>query len=89
MPEQSNTPEEREFADWMLHPVTKRLLVAAERRRENLKEQWASGSFTDVHRYGTAIVNAKAIGRVQELDWIVQLEFVDLYEELESGLRPE
>jgi prophage antirepressor-like protein len=89
MPELSSTPEEQAFKDWLLNPVTKKLREAAERRKETLKEEWASGSFTAMEHFGTATLNAKAIGRVQELSWIIELDFTDLYEEMEIGLRPE
>lgn len=89
MPELASTPEEQEFKDWLLHPMTKRLKEAASRRKEELKDQWASGSFTAMEHFGTAILNAKAIGRVQELSWLEELEFTDLFEEMENGLRPE
>lgn len=31
-------------------------------RREAYKDQWAAGAFSDMSQFGTAILNAKAIG---------------------------
>lgn len=44
-------------------------------RVEERKEQWASGQFTDLSQYGTAILNAKAIGAVEEGEWIASLDY--------------
>lgn len=79
--------QESEFHGWLQHPTTQRLRALIRERKEALKEQWASGQFTDLSQYGAAILNAKAIGECQTLDWLLELEFTHLYEEMESGAR--
>ena len=83
MPQSPATPEEAGFNEWLLHPVTKQLREAVRARQEGLKERWAAGAFTDMHRFGNAMLNAKAVGQYQELDWLNELEFTDLYPEME------
>lgn len=70
--------EEQDFIDWLDHPVTQKFMTFLAQRKEDLKEQWASGAFTHVERYATAIANAKAIGRCEELSRILELEHTDL-----------
>lgn len=66
---------QEEFDAWRDHPVTHLLRELAQRRKEQLKEQWASGQFTDLSQYGTAILNAKAIGRCEEISWFADLDY--------------
>jgi len=39
-------------------------------------EQWASGRFTDLHKYSSATLNAKAIGKMEVLDNVLNLDYL-------------
>lgn len=69
---------------WLLHPATQALQKLLLRRQEELKEQWAAGHFTDMGQFGTAILNAKAIGKCEAYERIGQLELAELNEEQED-----
>jgi hypothetical protein len=77
------SPEEQDFIDWLDHPVTLKFMAFLARRKEDLKEQWASGAFTHVERYAAAIANAKAIGQCEEISRILELEHGQLANEEE------
>jgi hypothetical protein len=66
---------EQEWQDWQAHPGTRVLRHVLLSWKEQVKEQWAAGSFTDMSQFGTAILNAKAIGAVQLIDQIMGLEY--------------
>lgn len=53
--------------------------------RDQVKEQWASGAFTDMSQFGTGILNAKAIGAVQLIDQVIGLEYDRVLGELGDG----
>lgn len=53
--------------------------------KESVKEQWAAGAFTDMAQFGTAILNAKAIGAVQMIDQIINIEYDCIIGELSDG----
>ena len=53
--------------------------------KEQLKSQWAAGSFTDLSQFGTAILNAKAIGNCEAFDRMIELEYEQLEQELDNG----
>ena len=90
MPEaQASSPQEQEFKDWLLHPVTKRLFQAARERRDSIKEEWASGRLTDPTFDGMLQLNARGIARCQEMEWLLEIEFTDLFEEMSSVKVPE
>lgn len=56
--------------------------MLCQRRKEELKEQWAAGVFTDMSQYGTAILNAKAIGSCEAYENIEKLDFDTLVGDL-------
>ena len=66
---------EQEWEEWQAHPGTLVLRNVLLSWKEQVKEQWAAGAFTDMSQFGTAIVNAKAIGEVQMIDQIIGLEY--------------
>ena len=74
--------QQEEFEAWLAHPVTQAILGLARRRKEAFKEQWATGAFTDLSQYGTAILNAKAIGGCEQLDWLLELDYHQVRGEL-------
>jgi len=64
-----------DFQEWLLHPTTqafRRVLVA---RVRVLKDRWAAGEFSDMSQFGTAILNAKAIGAVEAYEGLAALDF--------------
>ena len=74
----SRMPSESEFLEWQSHPVTIRLFERLRADKESLKERWASGAYTDQSQFGTAIMNAKAIGNCEAIDSITTLEYEQL-----------
>jgi hypothetical protein len=78
---------------WLENPVTqllrKRLLP---QWVEEEKDRWAAGHFTDLSQFGTAILNAKAIGRCETLEDIISLDYESLCQELgyeREQIKPE
>jgi len=53
---------EEEYNAWALHPMTKALIKILEAKREDLRQQWEGGSFTDYDRGTTALVNVGNVG---------------------------
>lgn len=78
------TVTETEFNEWRDHPVTGAFLNTLRRWREDQKEIWASGAFTDQSQFGTAIANAKAIGNCEALERIFGFEYVQLESEQDN-----
>jgi hypothetical protein len=71
-------PTEAEFLAWESHPVTMLFRDRLEARLNDLKTLWASGAFTDQSQFGTAILNAKAIGRCEEITEMLDLTYEDI-----------
>lgn len=67
---------------WLGLPVTKALHQYLLSKESGLKDLWSSGEFTDMSQFGTAILNAKAIGNCEVYNEIVNLDFEQVTEEL-------
>lgn len=67
--EERATKEEKHF--WSVSPLTRALKCDIEASIEELKEAWASGSFTGPSMDETAQLNAKTLGMVQALQDII------------------
>ena len=74
------------FDEWVQHPVTRALREKwATRRREALKERWASGEFTGSFSTEMAVKNAGATGAASAYLELIELDFESLITELEDG----
>lgn len=78
-------PTEQEWRDWKQHPCSEVMRIILNNWKEQLKSQWAAGSFTDLSQFGTAILNAKAIGNCEAFDRMIELEYEQLEQELDNG----
>ena len=85
MSQEFRLPTEEEWSQWQEHPATQALLGVLALWKESVKEQWAAGVFTDMSQFGTAILNAKAIGAVQMIDQIINIEYDRVIGELSDG----
>lgn len=70
----SNVTQEM-FNAWLLDPVTKEVIRILNAKREELRQAWEGGSFTDYAKDATALVNVGNLGTckgdayVTDLDW--------------------
>ena len=78
-------PHEQEWKEWREHPCTKALHKILRAWQSELKDQWASGAFTDQSQFATAISNAKAIGNCEAIDRVIGIEYEQLEGELENA----
>lgn len=76
---------EEQFLEWQLHPATQALKQVLRVWVAETKDQWAAGTFTDMSQFGTAILNAKAIGHVELCERVLGLDFEQLQSELENA----
>jgi hypothetical protein len=72
---------QEKFEDWLRHPVTIQLNRWLRQQVQQTQTQWASGNFTAESAHATVQLNAQAIGRVQTLQELLDLEFSFLMEQ--------
>lgn len=86
----TNPPlNEEEWAGWKQHPATQALMRWAAGEVAQAKEQWASGQFTDQSQFGTAMLNAKAIGRCEAFGDLADLDYEQVIGESNEHVRAE
>lgn len=65
------------FQEWKSLPQTEAFFRHLKGLRQDLLEAWSDGTFTAESVEGTAQLNAKALGYVEMIDQIVNLEDFD------------
>jgi hypothetical protein len=75
---------EEMLADWVQHPVTDEILRALKVRRQSLHNRWERGDFTYPTSEAMALLNAKALGQLEEIVWLLEIDLDKLKGELED-----
>jgi hypothetical protein len=71
---------EDDWADWLLHPITKVFREYMRKSRLDLMEQWAQGCFTNQEHFATAVANAAAIGQADLFKRLLDLDHTTVNE---------
>ena len=77
-------PTEQEWLDWQDHPATKAQRQVLRQWVDELKDRWASGSFSSPHEHETMILNAKAIGNCEVIEKVIDLDYDQLVGEIDG-----
>lgn len=77
-------PTEKEFIEWLDHPVSRQLRDVLHARREELRQQWEGGSFTDYATETLALVNVGNIGTCKGYAFVTDLTYEQFIQELED-----
>jgi len=73
------TMTEEEFNEWKSHPGTLAVMEILAKRREQMRQDWEGGAFTDYESHAMALTNVGNIGTckgyafVQDLDYEIYL----------------
>jgi len=83
---------EEEYNAWALHPMTKALIKILEAKREELRQQWEGGSFTDYDRGTTALVNVGNLGTCKGYAFVCDFSYetyvAEINDEESIGVGP-
>jgi hypothetical protein len=74
---------EEEFNEWKQHPGTRALVEVLNAKREELRQQWEGGSFTDYSVETTVLVNVGNLGTCKGYAFVADLTYEDYISELE------
>ena len=75
---------EEDFNAWLSHPVTKVVMKMLDGKREELRQQWEGGSFTDYASDTTALVNVGNLGTCKGYAFVQELTYEQLEGELDD-----
>ncbi len=75
---------EKEFSEWLEHPVTAAVREVLQAKREALRQQWEGGSFTDYEKDAAILVNVGNLGTCKGYAFVTDLTFEQLESEIEE-----
>ena len=78
---------EQEFNEWLLHPMTKELMKVLEVKREELRQDWEGGRFTDWEPKAMALVNVGNIGTCKGYAYVQEFDYEQYMTEIEDMER--
>ena len=78
-------PIEEEFKEWLRHPITQQVKQMLNVKREELRQQWEGGSFTDYAQETTALVNVGNIGTCKGYAFVTELDYETFIAEIDDG----
>ena len=77
------------FDAWLQDPMTQELMKLLETKREELRQQWEGGTFTDYEKDGTILVNVGNLGTCKGYAFVSEMTYDKLATELEYDEQPE
>lgn len=84
-------PTEEEFAAWKSDFVTRWVVRLLHKKREDLRQDWEGGRFTDYEQGAMVLVNVGNIGTCKGYAFVTDLDYESFITELdiEERVRPE
>lgn len=76
---------EQEFLDWKQHPATRELMRILEAKREELRQRWESGAFTDYEKEATVLVNVGNLGTCKGYAFVADFTYEQYLMEIDDG----
>ena len=78
-------PTKEEFDAWRSDPVTEFVVALLHKKREELRQAWEGGSFTDYDKGTTALVNVGNLGTCKGYAFVTDLTYEDIETETDDG----
>jgi hypothetical protein len=66
---------EEDFNAWKDHPATKEIIALLHAKREELRQRWEGGSFTDYSQDTTALINVGNLGQCKGYAFVTDLTY--------------
>lgn len=76
---------EEEFNEWWGHPGTRALVRILHAKREELRQDWEGGSFTDYSKDTTALVNVGNLGTCKGFAFVTEFSYEQYLTEIDDG----
>lgn len=72
------TPTEEQFNNWLRDPCTQFIIGVIQAKREELRQDWEGGSFTDYSQETTVLVNVGNLGTCKGYAFVTDLTYEQL-----------
>ena len=76
---------EEEFNAWKADPFTQTIMELLGKKREELRQQWEGGSFTDYDKGTTALINVGNLGTCKGYAFVMELTYEQYLSEVDDG----
>jgi len=76
---------EQEFKEWKSHPGTQAVMEILSRKREEMRQAWEGGSFSDYDERAMALTNVGNIGTCKGYAFVQDLDYEAYLGELDDG----
>lgn len=76
---------EAEFDEWKAHPVTRAVLEVLAKKREEMRQAWEGGSFSDYDDRAMALTNVGNIGTCKGYAFVQDLDYEQYLGEINDG----
>lgn len=81
----SYVPSKDEFDDWLRHPVTKAVKEMLLAKREQMRQDWEGGSFSDYDKSAMILINVGNLGTCKGWALVTDLTHESFLEEIDDG----
>ena len=75
---------ENEFNEWKLHPGTLAVMEILSKRREQMRQDWEGGAFTDYDERAMALTNVGNIGTCKGYAFVMDLDYEQYLGEIDG-----
>jgi len=75
---------EHEIKEWLQHPVTVELKRILQKKRDEMKNDWEGGSFTDYDPAAMALTSVGNIGTCRGYAWVQEFDYEQYITEIED-----
>lgn len=79
------TLSEEEFKEWKSHPGTQAVMEVLAMKREQMRQDWEGGAFTDYEDRAMALINVGNIGTCKGYAFVQELDYEQYIGEVENG----
>ena len=76
---------ESEFEEWKSHPVTLAVMEILAKKREQMRQDWEGGAFTDYESHAMALINVGNIGTCKGYAFVQDLEYEQYVGEIDDN----
>lgn len=78
---------EEEFNEWRQHPMTKELMRVLGMKREEMRQNWEGGVFTDYEPTAMALISVGNIGTCKGYAYVQDFDYTQYMTEIEDMER--
>lgn len=77
--------EEREWEEWLSHPITKQFRLSCAAKRASIKAEWEKAGFACPSQFEMICANIEAQAMCKALSLLEEMDYHSILQEVEDG----